>query len=289
MSTPKAFFAAVASIALAIEEMTKTTQNGMRTGGMFPETLMVQFAEETGFHEEGVWQGNEGWKGKYNLAGISPSGGIADYTSYKEFEDAYVSTIKQDAYGFPAVLLAPNPETQMLRLGRSEWAIPYHYDRQGKGGRPGIDLTSLYQDYSREIADALNSARAALANKPAQEVAEPVLKEGDKGPEVEKVQQELDQHGEHVATDGDFGPATQQAVVDFQRKDGLTPDGIVGQQTEAALADTPKNPETAQASTATPAPEVAAELAKDEVKPGKTVKQIVVDYTDGTSAVVYSA
>jgi peptidoglycan hydrolase-like protein with peptidoglycan-binding domain len=38
-----------------------------------------------------------------------------------------------------------------------------------------------------------------------------------------------------VAVDGDFGPLTEAAVVQFQRAHGLTPDGIVDAATRAAL------------------------------------------------------
>ena len=35
--------------------------------------------------------------------------------------------------------------------------------------------------------------------------------------------------------DGDFGPGTEKGVRDFQRREGLTPDGIVGPDTGAVL------------------------------------------------------
>ena len=39
-----------------------------------------------------------------------------------------------------------------------------------------------------------------------------------------------------IKVDGAFGPITQTAVVAFQRRAGLSPDGIVGPLTHAALA-----------------------------------------------------
>lgn len=58
----------------------------------------------------------------------------------------------------------------------------------------------------------------------------PVLKMGDSGDEVRKVQGAL-----KIAVDGDFGLMTKNAVVAFQKKNGLYPDGIVGGNTWGAL------------------------------------------------------
>jgi hypothetical protein len=56
------------------------------------------------------------------------------------------------------------------------------------------------------------------------------LKMGDAGADVANLQQRLG-----IAADGDFGPATRQAVMDFQGRHGLTADGIAGPRTLAAL------------------------------------------------------
>lgn len=69
--------------------------------------------------------------------------------------------------------------------------------------------------------------------------AEAVVAWGDKGEEVRKVQQKLLQYGYFSGTvDGVFGKATYDAVVYFQRKNGLTVDGAVGSKTAAALGIT---------------------------------------------------
>ena len=53
-----------------------------------------------------------------------------------------------------------------------------------------------------------------------------VLKEGDEGQEVKRLQG-------HLTTnkDGDFGPKTKEALKDYQRENGLTVDGVAGPQT----------------------------------------------------------
>lgn len=65
----------------------------------------------------------------------------------------------------------------------------------------------------------------------------PVLKLGSTGADVTTLQTKLNAAGFNVGTpDGNFGPGTQTAVVNFQKAKNLTPaDGIVGPATWAAL------------------------------------------------------
>ena len=59
---------------------------------------------------------------------------------------------------------------------------------------------------------------------------------GSRGEQVSQVQRKLKQWGYYSgAVDGVFGQATYDAVVRFQRKNGLTADGVVGTQTAAAM------------------------------------------------------
>jgi hypothetical protein len=67
------------------------------------------------------------------------------------------------------------------------------------------------------------------------------LEQGDTGAEVTQLQKGLVALGFSAGTpDGNFGSATEAAVVDFQQSNDLTPDGIVGADTvrllNAALA-----------------------------------------------------
>lgn len=62
------------------------------------------------------------------------------------------------------------------------------------------------------------------------------LRQGDSGEEVKSMQRKLRQWGYYDgAVDGIFGSGTRRAVIKFQQKNGLTADGIVGEQTAAAL------------------------------------------------------
>ena len=66
-----------------------------------------------------------------------------------------------------------------------------------------------------------------------------VLKKGSRGDEVVTLQKKLKQWGYYDgAVDGVFGAGTEKAVQYFQRKNGLTADGVVGAKTAAALGMT---------------------------------------------------
>jgi peptidoglycan hydrolase-like protein with peptidoglycan-binding domain len=62
------------------------------------------------------------------------------------------------------------------------------------------------------------------------------LKPGDTGAQVKVLQRALSSLGYSArALDGQYGPATKQAVAAFQGAHGLTADGIVGSKTLQAL------------------------------------------------------
>lgn len=56
------------------------------------------------------------------------------------------------------------------------------------------------------------------------------IEKGDSGAEVKAAQDLLG-----IKTDGKFGRSTVKSVREFQRKNGLQVDGVIGQQTAAAL------------------------------------------------------
>ena len=66
-----------------------------------------------------------------------------------------------------------------------------------------------------------------------------VLKNGSRGSEVKEVQRRLKLWGYYNGSvDGVFGAGTKKAVVAFQKKNGLTADGVVGKATYKALGMT---------------------------------------------------
>ena len=63
----------------------------------------------------------------------------------------------------------------------------------------------------------------------------PTIRLNSSGNFVYILQYLLNQYGYNLSIDGRFGVRTQNAVIDFQRKNNLTPDGIVGRNTWNSL------------------------------------------------------
>lgn len=66
--------------------------------------------------------------------------------------------------------------------------------------------------------------------------AEAAYRRGSSGSTVTKIQEKLKNWGYYNGTvDGVFGSRTEKAVISFQKKNGLTADGVVGSSTLSAL------------------------------------------------------
>ncbi len=65
--------------------------------------------------------------------------------------------------------------------------------------------------------------------------SKPVLRLGSRGTDVANLQIMLNELGENLLVDGEFGIATLAAVIDFQGRNSLEPDGIVGKRTMRVL------------------------------------------------------
>ena len=92
--------------------------------------------------------------------------------------------------------------------------------------------------YAKEIQDP--------GGQPAEETEKdptlPTLRRGSKGEAVKKLQQALVDHGYSIGAsgiDGDYGPATEKAVKQFQKDWGLAEDGIAGDKTWKLLMSAP--------------------------------------------------
>jgi resuscitation-promoting factor RpfB len=77
------------------------------------------------------------------------------------------------------------------------------------------------------LADGVLGSGGGVAPSVTREL---VLKRGDSGPAVRRVQRRL-----RIHADGVFGRGTERAVKRFQRRHGLVADGVVGSATRRAL------------------------------------------------------
>lgn len=92
---------------------------------------------------------------------------------------------------------------------------------------------------------------------------------GSKGSDVTELQKLLNSNGYALDVDGSFGPKTQAAVKDYQQKNGLKVDGIVGNNTWGSLtkANTPAAaPTTPTTQAATPTKPATAPWSYDPFK-----------------------
>ena len=110
---------------------------------------------------------------------------------------------------------------------------------------------------------------------------------GSKGSDVKTLQELLNQNGYSLDADGVFGSKTQAAVKDYQKKSGLSVDGIVGKNTWGALAGTQggagstsqaggaASGDTPQTGAGTPGSTPAADrkFSYDSYQPSDTVQQ----------------
>jgi peptidoglycan hydrolase-like protein with peptidoglycan-binding domain len=95
----------------------------------------------------------------------------------------------------------------------------------------------------------LGAAPAARAGTVSPALCSTTLQQGSTGSCVSQLQTRLNQLGAHLGVDGNFGPATRNAVEAFQGRSGIGVDGIVGSTTRSHL-DSPGgvNLDTASAS-----------------------------------------
>jgi Putative peptidoglycan binding domain/N-acetylmuramoyl-L-alanine amidase len=131
--------------------------------------------------------------------------------------------VQMDAYrrGVAAILKKIRANAIMC-CGHKEYALP-----QGRKPDPTFDMP----EFRLQVA-AIMAGTAPLPSRiPAVDAAaRPTLRRGSQGELVREIQKKI-----QVSPDGVFGGHTEAAIRQFQRDNGLVPDGIVGPRTWAAL------------------------------------------------------
>jgi N-acetyl-anhydromuramyl-L-alanine amidase AmpD len=111
---------------------------------------------------------------------------------------------------------------------------------QGKWDPGAIDMELLRADIRTRIGALVDPAPTPRPPVPVGEYADVLMYRGSTGPDVAVLQRRLKSayaaYAGHLVVDGVYGPQTEAAVREFQRRTpGFKVDGIVGPATAAAL------------------------------------------------------
>ncbi len=125
---------------------------------------------------------------------------------------------------------------QSLRHSRARREAAAHSWELGWASKRGVSLAAVFLA-TAVPGSAVLAGAGVVASKASAQSSHPVIKEGDRGDAVRRLQRAL-----HVHADGIFGPGTAHAVRSFQHRHGLHSDGIVGPATWHALGGASRSP-----------------------------------------------
>ncbi|QGU96177.1 hypothetical protein GOM49_14685 [Clostridium bovifaecis] len=131
----------------------------------------------------------------------------------------------------------------------------YKLKADGIFGKQTLDAVKSYQSKNGLTADGIVGPKTLAKLSPAKPAISinRLLKVGSRGSDVELLQTMLNKNGYKLNVDGIFGKLTLDAVKNYQSKNALTTDGIVGPKTLAKLnaakvtTTTPSKTETSSA------------------------------------------
>lgn len=164
-------------------------------------------------------------------------------------DQSYFNAVYKEACEFTAFICKTygiNPLGSVSISGISVPTILCHQDsyKYGLGSNHG-DVYHWFSRYGKTMDNVRNDVAKLLgggsistgSNTQAQPTSgKAVIRKGDYNDGVRELQEKLEYLGYNVGgVDGDFGKNTLAAVIEFQSKNGLEVDGVVGTQTWAAL------------------------------------------------------
>lgn len=126
------------------------------------------------------------------------------------------------------------PRVVNKSLNERKWVERWSLERCGQQIYYDVYFTAVGEGgvfYSFREAEAGQAYYAEAPKARTLKLNEPLMK----GKDVRVLQLALLGEGIEVSTDGVFGPNTHDAVIAYQKKHGLTPDGIAGPATSAKL------------------------------------------------------
>ena len=186
------------------------------------------------------WHAGKGAKGSANNGYIGfeiCEDGLTDKTYfdkvYKEAVELTAMLCEQYNIKPEKPFLICHSEANALGIASAHKDVMHWFPLFGKS------MDTFREDVAKNIPFAVKE------KTPASKEILPVLRKGDKGEAVKTMQKKLNESGYKLIVDGIFGPGTETALKDYQKKNGLTADGICGQLTWTALNKpaTAKTPE----------------------------------------------
>jgi putative chitinase len=212
--------------------------------------FMAQLAHESAhFSVTREFASGAAYEGRRSLGNIHPGDGVRyrgrgliQTTGRANYREATPDIQRMN----PA---APDFEANPLELEKFPWAllagVSYWRRRNINAAADRDDVVRITKRINGGINGLddrkryLRKAKAIWMTDDAPAVAEvgsdPVLRNGDSGPDVTVLQNELIQAGFKVFADGEFGENTEEAVKAFQAHHGLGADGVVGPHTWSVL------------------------------------------------------
>lgn len=115
--------------------------------------------------------------------------------------------------------------------GTKPWVARKYKGKNPHDKHVHISVTGDIDDDRMWFGSFVGSATTTVPQEP----ENPVLAKGTKGHAVARLQRLLNMRDYDLVVDADFGDKTVKAVKDFQKKSGMTADGIVGPYTWEAL------------------------------------------------------
>lgn len=185
------------------------------------------------------------------LNGLTPDGVIGQMT-WNAIVTDYNATIGGSAETYPGIPLRSGMTGEDVRLMETylnELANTYTaINKQTVDGVFGTNMTAATQRFQRQfgltndgVIGQMTWNKIVSVHTTRQYVITPypgfTISQGASGDNVRFIQSYCNATGAQLTIDGQFGPATKQAVTVFQAQHGLKPDGIVGSMTWSALVN----------------------------------------------------
>jgi putative chitinase len=175
----------------------------------------------------GTEETGDGWR--YAGKGLIQLTGRDNYTRFAESIDTPVEEIPEYLSTFEGAVQSACWFWEVNNL--NQWADAgdiLTLTKRINGGTIGLDDRIKHYKHAMHVLGG--DGHVAESHAPAATDTNQVLRRGSRGPAVAAMQLKLGLSG-----DGDFGPATERALVGWQRENGLEPDGIAGPATLARL------------------------------------------------------